>query len=271
MIDNASYLLEQGCNIASERCEGINDNMYDSHYHEFYELYYLESGERYHLIEDRVYHITPGQFIFFKPYILHRSYGEKNVPFSRLLIYFRKNTLLSNELNAALQSLTGAYQLSPQDNSIFYQLMNHILDEQANQQPFHEEYLYSTLNTLLINFFRNNHERIKQMQKNRVTDVITYINAHYAEKLTLEHLSHTFFISPYYLCRKFKTYTNATIVQYINAVRIIQAQKMLFSSQKNITEISNDVGFDSLTHFERVFKRITGSTPRAIRKRQSIM
>ena len=41
---------------------------------------------------------------------------------------------------------------------------------------------------------------------------------------------------------------------------------MLLSTDKTITQISSEVGFDSITHFERIFKKITGSTPRAARK-----
>ena len=46
MIDQAGILMAQGLGIASERIQGVNDNMSQSHYHEYYEIYYLEAGER---------------------------------------------------------------------------------------------------------------------------------------------------------------------------------------------------------------------------------
>lgn len=266
MIDNARSMLEEGRSITSERIAGVNDNLYVSHYHEFYEIYYLESGERYHLIEDQVYHLTPGQFIIFKPYILHRSYGDKDMPFCRLLIYFRPSALLSAELDNAMQDASGAYQLSAQDNAFFYQCMNRILQEQNQPQPFHPEYLSSLLNTMLIHLFRSKKEHIRQDKKNRVTKVIRWLSSHYTEEISLHELAQKFYVSPYHLCREFKASTNATIIQYLNAVRIIEAQKMLLSTDKTITQISSEVGFDSITHFERIFKKITGSTPRAARK-----
>ena len=268
MIDNARSMLEKGMSIASERISGVNDNLYVSHYHEFYEIYYLESGERYHLIEDHLYHLTPGQFIIFKPYILHRSYGDQDMPFCRLLIYFRPAALLSPELDAAMQQASGAYQLSAADNSVFYQYMNRILQEQEQSQPqaFHEEYLSGLLNTMLIHLFRSSKERIRQNKKNRVTQIIRWLSAHYTEEISLQELAQQFYISPYHLCREFKASTNATIIQYLHALRIIEAQKMLLSTNKSITQISSEVGFDSITHFERVFKKITGNTPRAARK-----
>jgi AraC-like DNA-binding protein len=266
MIDNARSMLEEGRHIASERIAGVNDNLHISHYHEFYEIYYLESGERYHLIEDQLYHLTPGQFIIFKPYMLHRSYGDKDMPFCRLLIYFRSGALLSPKLDAVMQAASGAYQLSAQDNTIFYQCMNRILLEQKSPQQFHAEYLSSLLNTMLIHLLRSKKDPVEQNKKNRVTKVISYLSKHYAESMSLQELSRQFYVSPYHLCREFKLYANVTIIQYLNAVRIIEAQKMLLSTKKSITQISSEVGFDSITHFERVFKKITGSTPRAARK-----
>ncbi len=266
MIDNARSMLEAGHCITSERIAGVNDNLYISHYHEFYEIYYLESGERYHLIEDQVYHLMPGQFIIFKPYSLHRSYGAQDMPFCRLLMYFRPSALLSPNLDTALQDASGAYQLSAQDNAFFYQCMNHVLQEQNDPHAFQPEYLSSLLNTMLIHFLRCPKERIQQKQKNRVTNVIYWLSSHYTEHVSLQELAQQFYVSPFHLCREFKASTNATIIQYLHALRIIEAQKMLLSTNKSITQISSEVGFDSITHFERIFKKITGSTPRAARK-----
>ena len=266
MIDNARALLETGRSIASERVNGVNDNMMELHYHDFYEIYYLESGERYHLIEDKLYHLVPGQFILFKPFILHRSYGELDMPFGRLLVYFRPGTLLSGELKAALEDASGAYQLNAQDNAFFYQCMNRLLNEQDQPREYSTEYQTSLLNTMLIHLFRSKKEEVKRDKKSRVAKVISWLSSNYAEEISLEDLARQFYVSPYHLCREFKLYTRSTILQYLNAIRIIEAQKMLLTTDKNITQISSEVGFDSITHFERVFKKTTGLTPRQSRK-----
>lgn len=83
MIDQAGIMMAQGALIASERIIGVNDNMAQSHYHEYFELYYLETGERFHMVQDRCYKMTAGEFIIFPPYVMHYSYGEKDMPFKR--------------------------------------------------------------------------------------------------------------------------------------------------------------------------------------------
>ena len=93
MIDQAGIRMAQGATIACERVGGINDNMMKSHYHNYYELYFLESGERYHMLQDDRYVMHPGELILFSPYILHRSYGDENIPFLRLVLYFHRDEI----------------------------------------------------------------------------------------------------------------------------------------------------------------------------------
>ena len=71
MIDQAGILMAQGSGIACERIQGVNDNMSQSHYHEYYEIYYLEAGERFHMVEDKLYKMEAGEFIIFPPYVMH--------------------------------------------------------------------------------------------------------------------------------------------------------------------------------------------------------
>lgn len=266
MIDNAEKMMLKGAPIAAERISGVNDNMLSSHYHHFYELYYLESGQRYHLINDSLYEIEAGQFILLEPYVLHHSYGEEDVPFCRLLIYFREDEIISTELMQVIKGSSGAYKLPKDESRKFYQLINMIHTEVQAPQQFKDEYCRSLLNTMLIILFRNKRQRIKQAQKSMITDVISYINANYMSDLSLKAISQHFYISPSYICRKFKFYTNSTLIEYINKTRISHAQQLLSSTNATITDISINTGFSNLSHFGRVFKEITGYTPSKWRK-----
>jgi len=265
MFDYANQLMQNGFLTASERIEGVNDNMSASHYHEFYEIYYLEAGERFHLMDNNLYLMAPGQFIIFEPYQLHHSYGEKNIPFSRLLVYFHKD-ILSQALLANMDGIAGSYQLGSKENAKVYYLLNQIHNEQHLKMPLYQEDMIHLVNQLIILLLRNKEKKEMIYQKNKITDIISYINLNYMNKITLGQLSERFYISQYHLCRQFKYYTNITMTQYINNTRIIHSQKMLLEEDRKITDIGCDVGFDSLTHFERVFKQITGKTPTQYKK-----
>ena len=96
--------------------------------------------------------------------------------------------------------------------------------------------------------------------------MIRYIHSHYQEDISLEMLAQMFYVSPYYLCREFKKSTNSTIVRYINVTRIMNAQRKFMETSKNITDISRETGFSNLTHFNRVFKSVTGMSPSQYRR-----
>lgn len=270
MIDRANIWMKEGSCIASERISGVNDNMTASHYHEFYEIYYLESGERYHLIDEELYKVTAGQFIIFKPYQLHRSYGEENMAFSRILIYFNDEIIDAVEIKKVMNELVGVYQFNSDKNVEFYQLLTNLLKEQEERKEFYKSNMKSLLNQILVLLVRSKLQKQVVFNNNRITKIISYIHQNYRNKITTEGLAKEFFISKWHLCREFKNYTNITIIQYINYTRIIEAQKLLLEDTKSITEISSDVGFDSMTHFERVFKQIVGRTPTQFKNKKML-
>lgn len=261
MIDQANLKMKAGAIIACERVSGKNDNMSTSHFHSFFELYYLESGQRYHFIGEDVYHINPGEFVLFAPYVMHHSYGDKDVHFQRIVVYFSPSCLLSSELLQQLKHSSGVYHFSPKECQQLYEYMQLLLHEEQQDALFSKETMHSLLHLLMITFLRNQSPCIAPEPQNRISKIVSYIHEHYEETITLSFLSQQFFMSPYHLCREFKRYTNSTLIQYLNMTRILHAQKMLQETTWSITQISQATGFSNVTHFNRVFKSITGMTP----------
>lgn len=266
LIDQAGIMMAQGSKIACECIQGVNDNMVKSHFHDYFELYYLEKGTRFHMIQDELYCISPGEFIIFSPYTMHHSYGEENVPFKRLLLYFKKEELDSPELLDTLENGTGVYKPDPAIKRTIYQMLVQLQEEQDSPAHYASSYMHSLLNLLLLTIVREINSPAVPEKRNRIVDVISYIHQNYNEEITLEKLAQHFYISPYYLCREFKKFTNSTIIQYLQVTRVMNAQRMFMETDKNVTEISKDTGFSNITHFNRVYKSITGMTPSQSRK-----
>lgn len=74
MLHRQVWQPVQACAIA--QVTGVNDNMSQSHYHDYFELYFLDSGERYHLMDDKLFKLQAGDCILFPPQTMHRSYGD---------------------------------------------------------------------------------------------------------------------------------------------------------------------------------------------------
>ena len=266
MIDQAGILMAQGSGIACERIQGVNDNMSQSHYHEYYEIYYLEAGERFHMVEDQLYKMEAGEFMIFPPYVMHHSYGAENMPFKRVLLYFSQEEILWPSILSELREEGGIYKVGIRERQEVHRAMELILKEQKNPGAYHEEYARGVLNMLLLLIAREERPEKAPERKSRIGEVIRYIHSHYQEEISLEMLAQMFYVSPYYLCREFKKSTNSTIVRYINVTRIMNAQRKFMETSKNITDISKETGFSNLTHFNRVFKSVTGMSPSQYRK-----
>ena len=148
-----------------------------------------------------------------------------------------------------------------------------MVNEVQKDDEGQELYLKTLLVQLLINSVRHLANNNADSQEytgnvyNKVTEIIHYINEHYDDdSISLESISDTFYISPYYLSRIFKNVTGFTYTEYLNHVRIQKAQRMLKESNLKVIDIAGKVGFNSLTHFGRVFKNNTRYTPSAYRK-----
>ncbi len=107
-------------------------------------------------------------------------------------------------------------------------------------------------------------------QKNAEPPAITkakrFIQEHQAEDLTLGQVARSANASTFYFCKLFKKATGLQFTKYLARVRIEKAKNLLLNPNLRISEIAYACGFQSLTHFNRVFKKIVGQSPTEYRK-----
>jgi AraC-like DNA-binding protein len=94
-----------------------------------------------------------------------------------------------------------------------------------------------------------------------------YIAGHQFEPIKLEEIARTLNVSSFHFCRKFKEATGLTFVTYLSHLRIEKAKLLLYNKDLRVSEIAYDVGFQSLTHFNRVFHKLVGHSPTEYRSR----
>ena len=88
-----------------------------------------------------------------------------------------------------------------------------------------------------------------------------YVQAHSADKFSLQAVADALFVNGSYLLRVFKANTGHTLLWYHNHVRCERAQALLAEGDASISEIGEEVGFVSSAHFSHVFRKMTGVTP----------
>jgi AraC-like DNA-binding protein len=88
-----------------------------------------------------------------------------------------------------------------------------------------------------------------------------FIHEHQTEELSLGQVAKAVNTSTFYFCKMFKKITGINFTDYLSRVRIEKSKNLLLNPNLRVSEIAFEVGFQSLTHFNRVFKKILGQSP----------
>jgi AraC-like DNA-binding protein/ligand-binding sensor protein len=102
-------------------------------------------------------------------------------------------------------------------------------------------------------------------QENAEPPVITkakkFIEEHQTEDISLSQVAKAVNTSSFYFCKMFRKITGINFTDYVSRLRIERAKNLLLNPNLRISEIAFEVGFQSLTHFNRIFKRVLGQSP----------
>ncbi len=94
-----------------------------------------------------------------------------------------------------------------------------------------------------------------------ITRAKEFIEQNHTEDLTLGEVAKAVHSSTFYFCKMFKKATGINFTDYLSRIRVEKAKNLLLNRNLRISEIAYEVGFQSLTHFNRVFKRLLGQSP----------
>ena len=96
-----------------------------------------------------------------------------------------------------------------------------------------------------------------------------YIARHLSDRIRLGDIARALNMSPFHFCRTFKQTTGRTFVEYLSHVRVERAKILLRDRGLRVSEIAYEVGFQTLTHFNRTFRKLVGCSPTEYRSRST--
>jgi AraC-like DNA-binding protein/ligand-binding sensor protein len=98
-----------------------------------------------------------------------------------------------------------------------------------------------------------------------ITKAREFISANHMEDLTLTAVARAVHMSTFYFCKQFKKATGLNFTEYLSRVRVEKAKEQLLKPHARVSEVAFEVGFQSLTHFNRMFKKLNGESPTTFR------
>lgn len=245
---------------------------FDVHWHNAIEIIYVKSSWYEAVADSCTYHLEEGDILFIPSGIMHSLFAA---PTGFRMIYlinpdpyktFRDYSVLS-------PLFTQCIHITPKSEPLIYESIRRKLDKATeiyfSDTDFKELTIYSYFAEILMMIGR---DRLKRFDSPSVTfkqndyvgrfnDIIDYINAHYADELTLEDVAARCGFSKFYFAKLFKEYSNTTFLDYLTFKRLAAAEEMLVSSDKTMTDIAMLSGFNSISSFNRAFKRKKGVSP----------
>ncbi len=251
-----------------------DDKPMDMHIHDCYEIYYSISGGKQFLIDNRFYDIEPGDIFFINQYESHYLTQVDTGVHERIVIsifpdYLQSlsspDTDLSHCFTYREDGVPHKLHFDAEMSKRFIYLIHKITDTNGFGSDLTERCAFTELMVFLNKtFYQNGHSvpaEITVTNHAQVDDILTYINRHISEELTLDALSTHFYLSSSYLCRIFKSTTGTTINKYITARRITIA-KALLNEGFSVTEACEKCGFNDYSNFLKAFTKAVGISPK---------
>lgn len=259
-----------------------NFSMRTKHFHNQYEIFYLIEGERQFFFNNRSYLVRGGSLILVDENVIHMT-SDNAVPefgHDRIILYVDKQKM--RELDGIFpqtglvdffRSHYGVFHLNREQQTAFLDFYRRIMHELDRKMKNYKAAVDMELLLYFIGFMRDNlaaapddlsaSDNPRHQNACRIAE---YISAHYTEPITLDGLAGRFFISKYYLCRTFKEITGYSVNEYVNIHRIRQAKRLLEETDLSVRQISQQLGYESVSYFEKVFKSFMTMPPLKYRK-----
>lgn len=248
------------------------------HCHNCLELDYIQRGSGTYMIGGKLYPIEPGDIFIINNSELHLAISNdeaiemtvlvfdahflRRSPFGAdyLKLFLNRNRSFSNRITEEVEG---------------YEDMIHVFSCMKKESVMITEAAANLLLALLYQYYSQKKELkddgqgslgFSSMQK-----VFSYINEHFSEKITLDAMAEEASLSKTYLSKSFKKFIGQSLFEYIQQTRVQYAGYLLKTSQESVTQIALDSGFETVSYFNRVFKKYYHMSPGQFRKEYSRM
>lgn len=247
------------------------------HWHQELEIIYVRSGKLDVSIEGTVYEGRSGDIYFVNPGELHYMETDTipidyyTILFPVELVSFQASDLVENDIMRPFREKRKLLKHDVKDQ-VLAERMRELLNEMIELNEAREGMYQLRTKGKLVELFAELVEKqcfytpVLRKNSDLQRDIISYIQGHYTEKLTLEMLAVEFHLSEKYISRYFKERFSISFMQYVSHLRMERAKELLRGTDLSITEVALSSGYPSVNFFIRSFKTENQMTPLQYRK-----
>lgn len=257
----------------------LNDTFF-WHYHPEYEIVYIEGANGTRHVGDHISRYEGSDLVFIGPNIPHLNfdYGVRT-DYRKVVVQLNESFLGPQFWEAPeFQAIAQLFEQARAGLS-FYGQTKQIVGEQL--QRLADLPAFERMLTLLRIFQTlaqspecisldgkpvNSAYNLKEEQ--RLKRTYLFVEENYTRKIDISEVAALTNLTQAAFCRYFKRMTGLTFTQFLNQYRVNQAQNLLLAGH-NVTEACFASGFEGLSYFNRIFKRVAGENPLAFKKKYS--
>jgi AraC-like DNA-binding protein len=252
-------------------------NFFYWHYHPEYELVFVEATAGIRHVGQHVSSYVESDLVLIGPNIPHLNfdYGLKT-EYKQIVVQLKQDFLGTAFQNTPeLESIAKLFSKALMGISFTGETKQKVIEKLKSMQTLdHFDQLICLLQVfqllatskeyLLLNEIDTS-IKIFFNDKIRMSSVYEYIHANFDKNPDVNYIASQVHLSTAAFCRYFKKQTKMTFTDFVNQYRINQSKTLLLQD-KNISEAGYAVGFESISHFNKLFKKITGETPSGFKK-----
>ena len=247
----------------------------DYHYHDFDKITIFIKGSVTYTIEGKSYELRPYDIVLVRHGDIHRLTVDNSKVYERIIVYISPNFMnayktdsydLSCCFQKALQEESNVLRISSLEKSSLFRSITRL--EQSFADDGYAADLYRQVLFLEFMVHLNRAARKNRLEfidtdncNAKIIDILRYINDHLTGDLGIDTLAGKFYISKYYMMRRFKQETGYTLGQYISQKRLLFA-KELISSGVPASQVCFDCGFRDHSTFSRAYRKAFGKSVR---------